>query len=362
MTTFIALAAFLSVLGVALVCVPLLTRRGGSDAPASITALACTVLLVAGAALLYAQLSNWGWHAPPAAATGGGETPQAMVAKLARRLESNPNDLEGWLMLGRSYAVLQQYPLALRAYERADRLAGGRNVDALVGEAEVLTLTDERELDGRAGRLVEQALALNPASGKALFFGAAAAMHRGELPLARERFSRLLALDPPQNVRPLIEQQIRAIDERLAGGGGTKSGATPAGAADSRAAASAATPSSATASAPTDAVIRVEVRLGAAVSASPGIPMFVFVHRAGERGPPLAVKRLDSRFPQTVELTPQDAMVPGRSFSAGQDVQVTARIARSGNPVGAAGDSFGEIAYHVGRDGTRPLVIDQTLP
>ena len=59
-------------------------------------------------------------------------------------------------MLGRSYLVLQEYPLALRAYERADRLSGGRNVEALIGEAEALALSDESELDGRAGRLIER--------------------------------------------------------------------------------------------------------------------------------------------------------------------------------------------------------------
>ncbi len=355
MITFIALAALLSVIGVALVCVPLLARRSDASAPAGIAAGVCAVLLVGGAALLYATLSNWSWHATAAEASAAGETPQAMVSKLARRLEDNPNDLAGWLMLGRSYAVLQQYPLALRAYERADRLAGGRNVDALVGEAEVLTLTDERELDGRAGRLVEQALALDPSSGKALFFGAAAAMHRGDLPLARERFTQLLALNPPQNVRPRIEQQITAIDERL---GGAKPGATPA----ASAAGSSADPAPAGTAAAAGPVIRVQVRLGGSISASPGTPLFVFVQAPGQRGPPLAVKRLDSRFPQLVELTPQDSMVPGRAFSDGQDVQVTARIARSGNPVGASGDSYGQIAYHVGRDGTQALVIDRTLP
>jgi hypothetical protein len=55
-------------------------------------------------------------------------------------------------------------------------------------------------------------------------------------------------------------------------------------------------------------------------------------------------------------------MLPGRSFAAGQQVQVVARIARSGSPVGASGDPFGEITYRVGQDGLLNLVIDRLIP
>jgi hypothetical protein len=74
------------------------------------------------------------------------------------------------------------------------------------------------------------------------------------------------------------------------------------------------------------------------------------------------VKRLDSHFPQDVALTPSDSMVPGRAFVAGQSVQVVARIARSGSPVAASGDPFGEVNYQVGRDGLVSLVIDRLTP
>src|SRR5438270_3109194 len=56
---------------------------------------------------------------------------------------------------------------------------------------------------------------LAPDSGKALFFGGAVAARRGDLPLARARFVKLLGMDPPPNVRPLIEQQIDRKSTRL---------------------------------------------------------------------------------------------------------------------------------------------------
>jgi cytochrome c-type biogenesis protein CcmH len=345
MLGFVLLAAALTVAVVAVISVPLL-RRGSAEAgePAPWSALAAAGLLVVGSAVLYVCWSNWPWQAAPAA-----DSPQTMVAHLARRLESDPQNRDGWLMLGRSYIVLKEYPLALRAFERADRLSGGRDAEALTGEAEALAMSDPTELDGRAGRLIEQALALDPESGKALLFGAAIAARRGDLPLARQRFVKLLAENPPANVRPFIEQQIVVLDQELARRGGG-AGPAPRG-------------GGATASVPAGASVRVRVTLAPGLAgAYASAPLFVFVRDPTRPGPPLAVKRLVSEFPQTVQLTPGDSVMPGREFSAGESVQVVARIARSGNPVGASGDPFGETSYKVGKDGLVAVVIDHVVP
>jgi len=344
MITFVLLAAALSLASVVLMAMPLL-RRSSVGPGAHWTALAVSGLLVVGSVALYVTWSNWPWHADNKVA----DSPAGMVSQLARRLERDPTDLNGWLMLGRSYTVLQEYPLAVRAFGRAAQLSGGKSAEALTGQAEALALADESELDGRAGRLIEQALALEPESGKALFLGAAVAARRGDLPLARQRFARLLTLKPPEGIRPMIEQQIAAIDEKLSG--------TPAKTAamqqgqpqtDSRGGA---------------ALVHVNVTLAPSLASSAGAaPLFVFVRDPAQGGPPLAVKRLESHFPQDVALSPADSMVPGRVFSAGQSVQVVARIARSGSPVAASGDPFGEVTYQVGHDGLVSLVIDRLTP
>ncbi len=359
MISFVLLAAVLTAAVVVLMAVPLLKKSPLALSPAPWAALGATVVLVIGSAILYVSWSNWSWHTNTSA-----DSPQTMVAGLARKLEQHPEDLNGWLMLGRSYTVLEQYPLAVRAFERADRLAGGRNADALVGEAEALALSDETELDRRAGKLVEQALAIDPDSGKALFFGAAAAMRRGQLPLARERFGKLLAMDPPANVKPLLQQQIAAIDQQLTRGAQPSEVSRGAPGANNTmpvagtAAAGNASPTAAS------ATVRVQVTLAPNVSADSGAqsPLFVFVRDPQRPGPPLAVKRLESRFPQTVELSAADSMMPGRAITAGQKVQVVARIARSGNPIGASGDPFGEVGYQVGHDGLIKVTIDRLTP
>ncbi len=351
MITFILLAAALTCAVAAAIAVPLL-RRSPTIAQAPWTALAVIALLGIGGGALYARLSNWSWSQAKAAE----DSPQTMVGRLARRLEQNPDDLSGWLMLGRSYLALQQggsgvaLPLAIRAYERADQLAGGKSAEALIGLAEALSEQDPSQLSGRAGQLIERALVLEPHSPQALFFGAAAALHRGELPLARERFAALLALNPPDNVRPMIEQQITAIDQQLV--------SSP------QSAASGETAASGESSASRAAAVRIKVALSPKLRGEPtaGAPLYVFVRDPKQPGPPLAVKRLETRFPQTVELTAADAMIAGRGIVPGEEVQVVARIARSGSPTGQKGDPFGEVGYHVGRDGVVDVIIDRLTP
>jgi cytochrome c-type biogenesis protein CcmH len=333
MVGFILLAAALMVAAVLVVVVPLL-RRGAAAPPAPWTALGAAGVLVVGSAVLYVTWSNWAWRTDVPA-----DSPQTMVARLARKLEKNPQDVAGWLTLGRSYAVLQEYPLALRAFERADRLSDGKNADALTGEAEALVLSDSDELDGRAARLIERALAVAPDSGKALFLGAMVAARRGDLPLARQRFTKILALNPPDNIRSILVQQIAAIDARLA------------------------SPTAGGASTNGQASVRVQVALAPRLAAASGnFPLFVFVRNPQQAGPPLAVKRLESRFPQEVDLGAADSMLPGRAIAAGTTVEVVARIARSGTPAGASGDPYGEITYRVGQDALKGLVIDRVMP
>jgi cytochrome c-type biogenesis protein CcmH len=346
MITFIVIAAAMALAASAVIAVPLLSRRPATP-QSPWTAMAVLGVLLLGASALYGAFSNWNWSQPQSATADG--SPQSMVASLARRLARNPNDLEGWLLLGRSYSVLQETPLAIRAYERANELAQGTNVDALLGLAEALISQDDTQLAGRAGQLVEKALTLAPTSPKALFYGAAAAIQRKDLALARQRFVALLAENPPENVRPIIQQQITAIDQAL----GTAAPAT-----DASPAAGAGPGSSDTARVRINITLAPTLKLGDKGNA----PLFVFVRDPRAAGPPLAVKRLAAHFPQSVELSSADAMLAGHGMQIGQDVEVVARLSGSGGPLARSGDPFGSAAYHVGATGSVNVVIDRLTP
>ena len=385
MTIFILIAVVLTIAAVSVVVIPLVRKGGATPGPAIWAAFAAAGVLVFGGGGLYLAWSNWNWKQAEVAEA---VTPQNMVSRLARRLEKNPDDLDGWLRLGHSYTVLEQYPLAIRAYQKANELGGGKNFDAILGLGEALVLSSDSEFTGRGAKYLEQALAINPKSGQALFYGAVAAVRRGDLPLARERFTALLTLDPPpaDNVRAIFQQQIQAIDAQLAQQGGSSApggngadartagtpGANGAGAAGERADGSsgAAAPGSGKPSNGSPAAagsvpsVRVRVTLSAKLSseAVSSLPLFVFVRDPRAAGPPLAVKRLKATFPQTVELTPQDSMLPGHSFTQGQLVEVVARVSKSGSPGESAGDLFGLAAHKVGEGGVIDIQVEHVSP
>jgi cytochrome c-type biogenesis protein CcmH len=349
MTTFILIAVAMVLALAALIARPLLSGRPLTPR-SPWAALAVLLVLLAGAGGLYAKFSNWNWSQGETQAADG--SPESMVSTLARHLASHPEDLHGWLMLGRSYSVLaerapEMRPLAIRAYEHANQLAKGENVEALQGLAESLVAQDDSELAGRAGELIEKALTLAPQSPKLLFYGAVAAIQRRQLPLARQRFASLLAESPPENVRNISQQQINAIDQAL--------GAAGPGA-DNKASAQAASA--------VPARVRITITLAPKVKSSgkADAPLFVFVRDPRAAGPPLAVKRLAAHCPQTVELSSSDAMLAGHGMQVGQDVEIVARISSSGSPLARSGDPFGAVAYHVGATGSVNVDIDRLTP
>ena len=278
-----------------------------------------------------------------------------MVGRLARKMEKEPENLEGWLMLGRSYAVIEQYPSSAGAYQRANLLAKGQNADALTGLAEALVLSNQSDLGGRAGRLFEDALALDPGSTKALFYSAIAALERGDNPLAREA--------------------LRQVADRQSSTGGAPHH-RGAGAADGwRGAARDSTGQRRQQLRPLQhpAAARPLLQLSQCRCASlwmarwqtraqAGAPLFVLARIPGQRGPPLAAKRLDAKFPQDVNLLNSDAMIAGTGFAAGQEIEIEARIANGGSAISRSGDPFGTARLKAGAGSRVTIEINQLKP
>ena len=112
------------------------------------------------------------------------------VERLAARLESEPDDLEGWLLLGRSYVALQRYPEAAVALRQAARLSGGDPaVLAMLGEA--IVWANGGVVVPEAVRVFRQALEAQPDDPASRFHLALARAQAGEV---REAYEMWLAL------------------------------------------------------------------------------------------------------------------------------------------------------------------------
>jgi len=352
MSGFIAIAGTLTLAALIALLFPLLRKREGMPEAWRSGGIAA-VLIVISAAALYPLWSSFKWSEPEPAA----DSPTAMVGRLARRLEKQPNDLDGWLLLGRSYSVIEQFPLAARAYQRADSLADGKNADAAIGLAEALVNSGRSDLSGRAGKLFEQALELDGNSIKALFYSALAASERNELPLAKQRFTRLLDGNPPPEVKRLIEEHIKALDGMM-----LMAAAGPQAQAPQTAAPAQSTAQPVASSSVVTVPLRVTIGPAAAAKATAGAPLFVLARIPGQRGPPIAVQRLSATFPQDVDLRSTDAMVAGTGFTAGQEIEIEARVANGGSAISVTGDPFGVVRVKAGGAARTSLEINQLKP
>ena len=360
MNTFLVIAAVMAAIAAAAVALPLLRDR-----QSRVLGAVVAVLVMGAAAGLYPLWSNWNWHAPADAAAGAdGPEVAAMVAKLEQRLRDHPDDLTGWLLMGRSYLALNRLDDAVLAYDHAHQL-DGKNADAAMGLGEAMSLKAGGEITPQAAQLFEQALSLAPGNPKALLYGGFAAAVRGDRALARNRWLALKNQHPPAQIEQMLDVRIAEL-------GPIPAGATPAAAAAAAAGGAAEAPAAGTSASPAGtstsagglggAQVTVKISLAPALKSRliSEAPLFVFAREPGSQGPPLAAKRLTSTaIGAQVQLSAADSMLPGRVLKNGQKVSITARVSFSGQPIPRAGDLYGELSYDVGRDGVRNLVIDR---
>ena len=351
MTGFVIAALLLAVLAALFLAWPLLRQRPDAPTAPLVAALAVLGLILASAAL-YRLIGNRGWTDIAAASAGSGSIPE-----LARHLEAEPQDQPGWLALGDAYSGIGQYPLALRSYERANRLSAGGSAAALAGMGESLLLSGNTERTEQASEFIERALQLDGSVPKALFYGAIIAYRQGHLDLARARFAAMLAQSPPENVRAALQKEIDDIDAKLQSGAMQPPGAKQHAGVEQQALAQQ--------HAGVDAATAIHVHVTLAPALAGQVPanasLFVFV-RSPDGGPPLAARRSGASLPQDVDLSAADSMIAGRGLTPGQSVSVIARISASGSPLTRSGDLYGQIDYVAGKSGPRALQIDKLSP
>jgi cytochrome c-type biogenesis protein CcmH len=131
----------------------------------------------------------------------------ANVEKLAKRLEQNPNDPEGWTMLARSYLNLQKYSEASNAYAKATSLKSS-DADLWTEYAFAMAMANGRQLEGQPRELIKKALEIDPENAKALELAGSAEFQAKNYPAAIDYWQRLLKKvhSDPELTRSLTER------------------------------------------------------------------------------------------------------------------------------------------------------------
>lgn len=332
MTLWIVLAA-MCLLATLFVAWPLYRRQQGMSQ------------VIAGSVIVIVTISVglYAYQGSPEITSGASTQPDVedMVASLAARLESDPDDVDGWKMLGRSYMTMQNFDGAVLAYERAVALEQSQNAQTMVDLGEALLARDNSNIEGRVSALFESALALEPNNASALFYGGIGAFNRGNTDLAADRWEIVLGLNPPQDIRGILEQRIAEWrGEPLP---------------------TLSTPSVELAG----TVVTAEISVTAAALESLPVEASVFIiaRDPAQPSPPIAVvRRLLSELPVVVELSDSNSMVPGRNLSAFAEFEVVARVSVSGQPTAQSGDWFAAAIVKPAEADRITLLIDQQVP
>jgi cytochrome c-type biogenesis protein CcmH len=120
------------------------------------------------------------------------------VAALAKRLQENPSDAQGWMMLAKSYTTMQKYADAAAAYEKAAALRPD-DADLLADYAFAVAMKNGRRLEGQPTELLQKALKLDPENAKALQLSGSAAFEARNYTKAVEYWQKVLQKAGPDS-------------------------------------------------------------------------------------------------------------------------------------------------------------------
>ena len=332
-------------------------------------AVAATVPIVAG--VLYTMLGN------PAAVNsvtvpvarnphgeGSANDPKivAMIDMLAEKMKANPDDPNGWVLLGRSYLKLGRYDDAAAAFaEAAKRMP---EVAALLADqAEAIAMSQGKSLVGRPSELLKRALALDPNDPKTVAMSGAAAAERKDYDGAIKLYTHLKSMvQPGSEDAQQLDQVLAELEARKGGKSSPSVAAAPAPAAPAPVAAAPAAPAATSASGGSVSG-RVEIDSKLAAKMAPGDKLLIYARNAeGSRMPLAIMQGAAADLPKTFTLTDAMAMTPAQTISMAKSVVIEARISKGGTAMAQPGDLQGRSKpLSPGATNVR-IVIDQIVP
>ena len=262
-----------------------------------------------------------------------------MAQTLAEKLQDKPDNLQGWVMLGRTYRTLENFDAALRAYDSALKLSD--DDDLKLERIEVIAMQRQGQFEGEPWNVIREILQRDPQHFGALLTAGSASYAEGKFADALKYWEQARKpLDANNPDLEGLESAIAAVRERL---GMPPAKATPAA---------------------TSALnVTGQVNLSASLKskASPNDVVFIYATPAnGDRMPLAIFKTTVSQLPLNFTLDDSTAMTPDRKLSEAGEVMVKVRVSKSGNAMPQSGDLSGSLGpVKVGAKGLKLEIKDQ---
>ena len=257
-----------------------------------------------------------------------------LLGSIEDHLRSNPNDTEGWTTLSRSYLSLGRYQEAKQGFKKLLELQG-ESAWLLTSIADASGLAANGVMSGEPMAYVNRALELDPQYPQALWMAGLGEMQQGNTDKALSLWNTLVPLlketpQQQQELRDLIAEAkkrqnslgLQQTDLEQKSSEQVDLNETPA-------------------QEQSTGGIKVTVSLDPSIveKVSPSDTVFVFAKATQGPPAPLAVKRLTvADLPAAITLNDNDAMLAQFKLSLFENVSISARVAKSGNPIAQPGD------------------------
>ena len=313
-----------------------------TEKPAIWTAVVLAVALPLGSMAMYMWVGQPEALNPLALKTPDQVDPKdltKMAQTLAEKLQDKPDNLQGWVMLGRTYRTLENFDAALRAYDSALKLSD--DDDLKLERIEVIAMQRQGQFEGEPWNVIREVLQRDPQHFGALLTAGSASYAEGKFADALKYWEQARKpLDANNPDLQGLESAIATVRERL---GMPPAKATPA--------------------ATSGLNVTGQVNLSASLKskASPNDVVFIYATPAnGDRMPLAIFKTTVSQLPFNFTLDDSTAMAPDRKLSAAGEVMVKVRVTKSGNAMPQSGDLSGSLGpVKVGAKGLKLEIKDQ---
>ncbi|WP_293007245.1 c-type cytochrome biogenesis protein CcmI [Nitrosomonas sp.] len=302
---------------------------------------------------------------------GGGEDLaghdfSAALETLIARLSNNPEDIEGWVMLGRTYTAMERYTEASNTYAKLAELVPN-NPQILSDYARVLGLKNQGTLAGKPTELLYEALRIDPEFPPALALAGHAEFEQEKYNEASAHWEKLLETIPPDS--PLAKSVKDSIAEAKLLSSGGKEGTSEQSIVMNESVAQTDIQSVNNTVVDTTETIalsvsgQVNIKPELVTKAAPNDTLFIYARASNGPKMPLAILRLKaSDLPAAFTLTDDMAMMPTMKMSSFPEIVIEARISKSGQAVPSSGDLQGfSKPIKLGSNDVE-IVIDKQIP